>query len=589
MTSYQFKLMGALMSVIVLVVAVSGALAERSLREREMERVARSLTARAQLVVALSESTPFGEASIPQLDAIADRAGAAAHARVTILDAEGTVLGDSNVALEQIPEVVNHADRPEVRAALQGEVGQSARRSKTVGRRLFYLAVPARGGSGVVRLAVDLSDMEAAVWELRWELFVAAAIGLLAAIAISYPLTSITLRPVRETARVVASIAGGDLEHRLPLRWRDELGEISISINRMAEQLHERLEETTSEKERLQAVLNGMVEGVMVVDAEGSIVLANQRLRDFFDVHSEVEGKTPLETFRDAGLEEILAEAATGQGPVFRELEIDRREPRVLRVHAVSFPAGATRMGSVAVAHDITEIRRLEQFRQDFVANASHELRTPLAAIRGFAETLLGGEGLSEEERSKYVAIIDRHAGRLGNLVSDLLELSKIEAGAVEVVKSDVDLNALVRILLSDYEARLTEAGLEASSTLTGPSVAWGDQQSIEQIVTNLVDNAIHYTNRGGRIDIQVEGKPDRVWVHVQDTGIGIPAGDRERIFERFYRVDKSRSRAQGGTGLGLSIVKHLVQSMGGGIRVESTPGRGSTFSFWIPRRAEEA
>jgi two-component system phosphate regulon sensor histidine kinase PhoR len=222
--------------------------------------------------------------------------------------------------------------------------------------------------------------------------------------------------------------------------------------------------------------------------------------------------------------------------------------------------------------------------RREFVANASHELRTPLAAIRGFAETLLGDGSIPEEQRRSYLEVIDRHAKRLGTLVDDLLELSRIESGEYPLELQAVDVAGVAAVLLRDTEARLREKRLDAASETSGPTTAWADPQAVWQILSNLVDNAIKYTEPGGRIRIRVEGDPRRVCVRVSDTGAGIPERDLPRIFERFYRVDRARSRALGGTGLGLSIVKHLVQGQGGEIQVESEIGRGSTFTFSLPR-----
>ena len=241
-------------------------------------------------------------------------------------------------------------------------------------------------------------------------------------------------------------------------------------------------------------------------------------------------------------------------------------------------------MGTVAVFHDVTELERLEQVRRDFVANASHELRTPLTAIRGFTETLLASRSLGEADRRAYLEVIERHAIRLTHLVADLLELSKIESRSVSLEPSPVDVVSLAERLLQDYHERFREKGLLASVEHRGPVHARADARALEQILVNLIDNAIQYSDEGGHVVIRAEAAEDRVVVQVEDDGIGIPAQDRDRIFERFYRVDKARSRELGGTGLGLSIVKHLVQAQGGEISVESSPGAGSRFRFSLPR-----
>ncbi len=586
MPKSQLKVMAALAGLVLLVVVVAGALAERDLRERELRRASDSLARLAGLAAAGLPESVLATASSEDLDSLAHEIAEAAGARVTLVAADGTVLGDSQIRVDSLSRLPNHGARPEIAAALQGSPGQNARRSSTLGRRMFYLALPLEGGrGGALRLAIDLEHIEEDVTSLRAGLAAAAGIGLFGALLASYVLSWITLRPLRELRRVAAAVADGRLANRAPLRASGEIKELSDAIDLMADQLRLRLEEVTREKEQLQAVLNSMVEGVLVVDARNEIILANDRLRELLDAWAELEGRTPLEAIRHAELDAVLAEAQTTDLPIARAVSLGRSKARTARVQAVRFPSGpGRRLGTVAVFHDITEITRLEQVRRDFVANASHELRTPLAAIRGFTETLLSKRDLSEEDRSSYLEVIDRHARRLGNLVGDLLELSRIESREVQLKLATVDLSAVSENMIRDSGPRFAEKRLEVSLQASGPAIVWADQQAVEQILSNLLGNAVKYTNAGGRIAIRIEGADRSVRTSVSDTGIGIPKRDIERIFERFYRVDKARSRALGGTGLGLSIVKHLVQSLGGEIAVESQLGKGSSFSFTLPR-----
>jgi len=320
------------------------------------------------------------------------------------------------------------------------------------------------------------------------------------------------------------------------------------------------------------------------------VLLANSRLREFYDLPGDVVGRPYLEAVRDAAVDELLREAAHSDAIVARQLRVGRPAPRTLQVHAVRLRGpGGGGAGLVAVFHDISELARLEEVRRDFVANASHELRTPLAAIRGFAETLLENGALTDAERRSYLEIIDRHAQRLTHIVSDLLELSTIERGRIRLEPVELDVDAVVDSLVRDSGPRFQERRLEVHHSSSGRATALADPRAVEQILTNLLDNAVKYTEPGGRIEIQVESGPTKVRVRVRDTGIGIPEQDLGRIFERFYRVDKARSRALGGTGLGLAIVKHLVQSLGGEISVKSELGAGSTFTFTLPRAGGSA
>jgi len=578
--------MAALAGLVVLVVAVSGFVAQRGLKKREIERSARSLEARAGLIRELVSGSDLDSGDYARFDAIADRAGRAAGARVTLIDASGVVVGDSDVPVERLAMLENHADRPEIRAALSGRVGQNERRSETVGRQLLYLAVPVGDGhAGVVRVAMELSDLDRALSGLRNVLIASGSVGLIAALALSYGLAWFTFRPVREIRRLTTAIADGDLAYRIPRRSRDELGDISDAIHRMADQLRERLEQANREKEQLHAVLNSMVEGVLVVDADMNVVLANERLATLLGVRTSEERLTLMEFARHVDLEAVLRDAASTDEAVSRMISVKQPRERTLQVHAIRFLIGpGTRMGTVAVLHDMTEIAQLERVRREFVANASHELRTPLTAIQGFSEMLLYSEDFKDPARRSYVEIIDRQARRLGRLVADLLQLSESEGREVKLEPANLDVVSLVERVVQDLNSVFREKNIEVLQEAKGDPMAWADMHAAEQVVRNLLDNACQYTEAGGRVNVRVDC--DERWTHVRvsDTGVGIPESDLGRIFERFYRVDKARSRAAGGTGLGLSIVKHLVQRMDGEISVESAPGRGSTFTLRLPR-----
>jgi two-component system phosphate regulon sensor histidine kinase PhoR len=588
----QRRLMAALSGLVVLGILVAGVAAERSLRRDQLAQTQRSLLDRARLVADQARELSFVSAGAPRLDELADRAGRAGNMRVTLIDPGGNVVGDSEVAAEKLPGVANHGDRPEVREALAGRIGHSTRRSATIGRELYYLALPAPG-QGVIRVSVALRELEAAVAKLRRRLAVAATVGLFSAILLSYAISRYALASIREVRRAAESIARGDLDDLPPLNTGDELGEISSAIRQIAQQLRLRLEEATHEKEQLRAVLEGMVEGVLVVDAKGSVLLANSRLREFFGVARDLVGRPVLEAIRHSELDGLLREVSATNEVVSRNLVSVGPVPRTLRVQASRFPPGSgPRAGSVLVFDDVTELQRLEEVRRDFVANASHELRTPLTAIQGFAETLLSreqAESLGPEDRTSFVEVIDRHARRLSHIVRDLLELSTIETGKLRLEPTRLDVAELARSVIRDVEPRCQERSLEVRCEVGGDPQAWADPRALEQVLTNLLDNAVKYTEPGGAIEVRVADRGSRVQVSVRDTGIGIPEEDLVRIFERFYRVDRARSRALGGTGLGLSIVKHLVQSLGGEISVESRLGEGTRFSFSLPRRGSAA
>jgi two-component system phosphate regulon sensor histidine kinase PhoR len=563
----QLRVAAALSALVIGVVVATGIVTERGVRGRGMLLLERSLEQRASLVRDRLEGRALLPAEREELDALADRLGAAAGARVTLVAPDGTLVGDSELSLESLTRA-----------------GRASPASDRTGRPALLVAQAAAGG-GEIRLSSDLSSVDQAVAELRRALWIAAGLGLAGSLALSYLVSWLTLRPVEELRDVVRALAGGQLERRLRWRSQDELGEIAGSINRLAEQLRQRLDEATSEKEQLETVLASMVDGVLVLDRDDRILLANPRWRELLGVWGEVRGRRPIEVIRHAGVADTLREAAETREIVVREVELGGAEPRHVQIHAVGLPTQGSRAGTVAVFHDVTGIRHLEQVRRDFIANASHELRTPLTVIRGFAETLLHGP-VSREELKPMLEAIARNGERLGNLVDDLLELSRIESRKHPLQPTEVDVERVVRLLLRDLEPRLRAARLAAEVRAEPTPPALADPRALEQVLSNLLDNAIKYTNPGGRIAVGIAPRDGQVRVAVEDSGIGIPEADRSRIFERFYRADKARSRALGGTGLGLSIVKHLVQGMGGDIFVESEPGRGSTFTFTLPTRS---
>ncbi|HEY8121151.1 MAG TPA: ATP-binding protein [Myxococcota bacterium] len=382
-----------------------------------------------------------------------------------------------------------------------------------------------------------------------------------------------------EIRAALESSVAGTSTGRLARAEPGAIGALARTAYAVDAALQARVADARAERERLMAVLDGMIEGVLVVDREGRVELANARLRELFECWGELAGRRTLEVIRRADVAAALERAAAESEPVIAE--VDLAEERVLQLHAHRFPAKGEREGVVAVFHDVGEIRRLESHRREFVANVSHELRTPLTAIRGFAETL-GSEGLAPEQRKRFVEVIARNAERLSALIEDLLELSRIEGGKRSFALEAVDPAALASTLLRDMRPRL-EARSLVSAVSGGGELVLADRRALEQVLQNLLDNAATYTEPGGRIEVRVASDGARVRIEVADTGIGIPERDRARVFERFYRVDKARSRDLGGTGLGLAIVKHLVQAMDGDVFLASREGEGTAFTVVLP------
>ena len=557
--------------------------ASRDLRVDAVAELDASLEQTARAVAAELDGRAIGAIPAEELAALADRAGRLAGVRVTLIDPAGFLRADSEVMAANLAGIESHAQREEVIAAAAGGVGRVTRMSHTVGRTLRYVAVPAPGG-GIVRVSDDLAAAEPQVALARSYALGVIAIAVVSALALLHAFVWLFhRRPLADVHRIAAAVAEGRLDVRSPRIADRDLAQIARAIEQVAGQLRSRLREVSEDEAQLGAVLEAMVEGVLVVDTRGVILLANSRLRELFDVHGEIAGRRLLEGVRNADLDAILAESAETDETVARSIALPGPNHRTVQVLAARFPSEGERTGTVTVFHDTTELMRLEEVRRDFVANASHELRTPLAAIRGFAETLLESASLSPEEQKNYLEVIHRHAQRLSSLVEDLLELSTIESRSLRLEFAPVDVARTAENLIADSRLRLEERRIDAALRSDTRPLALADARAVDQVLGNLLDNALKYTEPGGSIEIVVEERLGCVRVSVADTGIGIPDQDTSRIFERFYRVDRARSRALGGTGLGLSIVKHLVQVMGGEISVKSALGRGSTFAFTLP------
>jgi len=590
MPKIQLKIVGALAALVVLVVALSAVFAEQRLRERKIDELIEMLEVRTQLVATMARRLEFGPGPTPALATFAKDAGQAARARVTLISPDGVVLADSGLSFDEVVAVENHRDRPEIAKATAGDFGHSMRRSGTLKRDLMYTALPLEtavdedGRRAVARLAVDLLEVDAAIADLRLDLLRACLLGLLAALGLSVVLARFTLRPIQELGATVADIAEGNLDRRL--HWDgslDERTEIATAINRMARQLRDRANQATRERDQLEAVLSAMTEGVLVLDTEHRILMANPQLREMFHIWGPVEGRLAAEVVRSSEVNATLGEAMASDELIVGEIDILVPRERTVMVHAGRFPKTGERLGTVAVLHDVTELRRVDRVRSDFIANASHELRTPLTAIRGFADTLVGSD-LEKEALAPYLEVIARNSQRMSDLVDDLLQLSRIESGKAVLEEVELDLVKLCQLMLEDLQPRLAEAELQAELHCEADVVlCWTDREAVERVISNLLTNAVRYTNAGGRIDVELEQGAERVEVRVRDTGIGIPEADLDRIFERFYRVDAARSRVIGSTGLGLSIVKHLLRSLGGDIEVQSLVGEGSVFTLRLP------
>jgi two-component system, OmpR family, phosphate regulon sensor histidine kinase PhoR len=512
--------------------------------------------------------------------------GQALKARATIVQANGAVVGDSEIPPTGLDTMDNHGGRPEIRDALLNGEGSSIRYSETLRTDMLYQAVRFRTAAGeiaVLRLALPLAARDAAVTGLQPVLILSLLLALLLILA-NYLFSAFTARSLREMTATAARFGNGEPGARLIVEKSSELGQLSGVLNEVAVRIEGELARTKAERNRLNAILRGMGEGIMVADASGSITLVNPAFKSLFEPANEVEGKPLIDISRHPALHDTFRQVIATKAERVEELVLRNSGEKTVLTHWVPLMEGGVLQGVVVVFHDISEIRRLENIRKDFVANVSHELRTPITIIKGYAETLMSGGLENPEQALRFVSIIVSHAERLGALVGDLLTLSQLESGNMSLETRSVNIPQLAGHVVSLLEQKSHEKGIRVdASRLAEAPLVLADPGRLEQIFVNLLDNAIKYTPAGGTVSMSatIEGNLVRIGVH--DTGIGIPSRDLSRIFERFYRVDTARSRDEGGTGLGLSIVKHLVQMQGGTVSVQSS-GQGSSFFFTLRR-----
>ena len=539
------------------------------------------------------------------IDPLVDRLRMANNARVTFIDLDGVVWGDTERDGQALRAMDNHLTRPEVQDAIKKGSGIRDRYSNTTQTEFRYFALPiyrkvgaaiSPNGAGtligICRVALPMVAVNTAIGNLRRMVLIASIAGLILAIVFSVFSTGAITKPIQKLTQMTQSLAAGNINSRVPVDSRNELGQLSQNFNLMADRIQEQIDEISEEHRRSATILTNMGEGVLLVNGASEITYANPTAISMLELPDAYIGKALIEINRIPELQTLLKKAEQTEAIAFAEIQLGNlREPEA-EVTVVPVSAGQE---YIIVIHDVTKERQLERIRADFVANVSHELRTPLTTIRGYAETLLSENSVRTKTGEQFIVKILNHSARLTRLISDLLELSRLELGEVELKRSPCHLNTFYEPLLDVFEPLLEESGLvlkwEIPEKLPKVNV---DQQLFMQIFVNLIDNAIKYTPDGGAITVSAETYSiertegadiplDEIILRVEDTGIGIPMESQPRVFERFYRVDEGRAREMGGTGLGLAIVKHIALSHNGRIWLESTLGQGSIFYVAVP------
>jgi two-component system phosphate regulon sensor histidine kinase PhoR len=532
------------------------------------------------------------------LDRLAKERGGAVGVRITVILPSGVVVADT----EATPATMNnHRDRPEVSAAYRGETGSSVRYSQTVKKHMMYVAVPLELDDALVaslRMSLPVSAIEEALARVYTSIAIAVIIIAVIAALVSFAVSRRISRPLGDITVGARRFASGDLNHKLRVPDSEEIGALAQALNEMAGQLDNRIETVLRQRNELKAVLTSMVEGVVAVDSRENILSLNQAAGDLLGVDpAKAQGRGLREIIRNSDLQSFVAEALSSQEPVETQVSIQDADGRKhLQIHGTILrDAQSATIGAVIVLNDVTRLRQLEMIRRDFVANVSHEIRTPITSIKGFVETLVETlqEGALEnrEDAEKFLGIIGKQADRLAAIVTDLLLLSRVEEGGpraeMGIAKTRVAdvVKAAVEICSMKASQKNVTIAADCAETIT----AFIAPALFEQALVNLIDNAVKYSDEGAEVRVQCVQDEKETLVHVRDTGCGIEIKHVPRLFERFYRVDKARSRSLGGTGLGLAIVKHIAQAHGGYATVESTPGRGSTFTIHLPLSPEGA
>jgi two-component system phosphate regulon sensor histidine kinase PhoR len=585
----QFKLFLTYFLLSLLGLSIAGVLIFWSEEKRSLTQLEQSLLFQTQLLANIFAPKLAEASAMTTMDSLADELGHKLGGRITIIDKDGKVVGDSYESGENLLGMENHKDRPEVASALQGKAGKSIRYSFTVKMDMLYVASPIQVQKktiGVARLALPLNELQHQRNMILNLVFLGLFLAFIFSLLLSLGFSNQVTKPLRQMVEVGKKMSEEDFTQRIKIKTKDEIGELGKTLNQMSVELSEKIAQITEDRSQLQSILSSMTEGVLAVDHQGNVLLVNDALSRMFELNASFNGKPHYEVIRDPELNEFIREVLSSGLKKSKEISFIHPQERDFMIQSalVSQP----REGGIFAVfsfHDITELKKLERVRKDFVANVSHELRTPLTSIKGFVEALQDGSIDNSEQSSRFLSIISQHADRMNKIISDLLQLSQIESKEFELKIEPFSLKELVEEVVyplkrsADQKSQSIEINLHSE----GQKVL-GDKYRINQALTNLVDNAIKYTPEKGKIKIESRDKGELVEIAVIDNGMGILPNDLTRIFERFYTVDKGRSRELGGTGLGLSIVKHIIEAHGGTVSVQSQPGKGSEFSFTLKK-----
>ena len=583
--TFRAKLFLTALAAAALAVLVATALVSWSVRRSLEQRIAGELGVQARMAAEMLGH--HSAATDVELDGEADALSGIVAARVTFIAADGRVIGDSDLTPEQLRHVESHAARPEVLAAQARGLGSARRHSATLDTDMMYVAIPVRNAGmptlAFVRLALPLTDVDRQLASMRSLAALGFAVGLLAAIVLTWVFSAPLARRIRSIEERATRYSAGNFAPTVPDYAQDEIGAVARMLDSLTRDLAGRLTGLEADRARMAAILSGMVEGVLVVNEHGRLQLANDAARRMLQIDAAAEGRQYPEIVRHPAVAQQIASALAGRPTDSVELTGLRDANMILIARTAPVDISPGR-GAVVVLHDITDLRRADQIRRDFVANVSHELRTPLTAIRGYVEALADA---TPDESRRFLEIVARHTLRMERLVRDLLRLARLDAGQEVLERGPCSIDSLFNAVEVDLAGVLASRRVSVERRVAADAaVVTGDPAKLQDALRNLLENAANHSPEGGRVVMESRRDRERILISVSDDGPGIPPSDLQRVFERFYRVDKSRTRDgkdPGGTGLGLSIVRHLIGLHGGRVHAANRRERGAVFTIELP------
>jgi two-component system, OmpR family, phosphate regulon sensor histidine kinase PhoR len=562
----------------------------RHSRQFFLENTENELMVRARLIE-FKIADILSETPVPnqKLNDLCRDLGESIQTRVTVVALSGEVIADS---VARTATMENHKNRPEIQTALTGEKGVSVRYSQTLDQNMMYIALPVEGNTGVVaviRTAIPLTAIEKNIRSTRNKVFGFLILTVIAAAGVSWYVTRKIIQPLEEIKKGALAFARGDLTNRLAVPDTEELSELARSMNQMAENLTNRIQEALNRQRELEAVHASMQEGVIAIDNREKIITINDAAARIFNFPApEMKNKNVLEVARNFELQRFIHTALATHDPVEDDILIHQDKDHILNIHSSAlWDSQEHRMGTLIIFHDITRIRSLEKMHKDFAANVSHELKTPLTTIKGFIETLQEMPDSSSEDRSGFLKILEKNVNRMIELINDLLSLSRLERLEGTGVRfADNQLSVLIQGAVAACEPMAEKKQIQIHMTCPKDLTVRVDPVLMEQAIVNLVENAVKYSLKNSQVDILARSTGKDIEIDVKDAGPGIAKEHLPKIFNRFYRVDRGRSRQEGGTGLGLAIVKHIIQYHNGRITVSSVKGKGTVFHIRLPSQA---